>query len=70
MWQQRLTQAWEWIKTKASEHSTYDGIVILALSLSVLLFDQLIELAAWVGVLYGAYTIVRSERWFEQDDQE
>ena len=51
----------DYIKKLAGERTTLDGVALIAICGSVLLFGGLAKLAAWVGLGYGIYTLVKSE---------
>jgi hypothetical protein len=50
-----------WLTQRFKERTTWDGIVIILLSLGVILFKDLIALVAWGTLLYGAWTVVKAE---------
>lgn len=51
----------DYIKKLAGERTSLDGLALIAICGSVLLFGGLAKLAAWVGLAYGVYTLVKSE---------
>tara|TARA_Y100001937_G_C7135586_1_gene339829 strand:- start:475 stop:654 length:180 start_codon:yes stop_codon:yes gene_type:complete len=56
-----LDTARDWIMDRWSERTTWDGGVIIAVSLSIILFGGLVKWLAWVALAYGIYTFVKSE---------
>lgn len=44
-----------------AERTTYDGLVIVGMCLAVLTFGGLAEMAAWVGLVYGGWTLLSTE---------
>ena len=44
-----------------AERTSWDGGVIVAVSLSIILFGGLIKWLAWVALAYGIYTFVKPE---------
>jgi len=51
----------DWIKGRLKERTSWDGGVIIAGSLAIILFGGIVEMAAWAGLLYGAWTIYKKE---------
>jgi len=51
----------QWVKSRVSERTSLDGAVLVAAGGSVLLLGPLADLAAWVMVAYGAWTIWKAE---------
>ena len=50
-----------WIKDRLNERTSWDGGVIIAGSLAVILLGGLVKWAAWAGLAYGIWTIVAKE---------
>ena len=46
---------------RVAERTTLDGVGLVAVCGSVILFGGLAKLAAWVGLAWGIYTLVKSE---------
>jgi hypothetical protein len=51
-----------WIAQRISERTTWDGAVILGISVLALLALPLIKWIAWLGIGYGAWTLWKSEK--------
>ena len=51
----------DWIKARLAERTSWDGGVIIAVSIVALVASPLIKYAAWGGLLYGAWTIYKEE---------
>jgi len=51
----------EWVLARWAERTTWDGAVLIAVGLIVLLFAPLIKIAAWAAIGYGAWTLWKSE---------
>ena len=51
----------EWVLARWSERTSWDGGVIIAVSLGYILFGGLIDIVAWVALAYGIFTLVKSE---------
>ena len=45
-----------------AERSTWDGAVICAVCGMVILFGGLAKMLAWLGLLYGAWTLLTPEK--------
>ncbi len=51
----------EWLKARVSERTSWDGAVIMAVCLLVLLTGGLAKVLAFAGLLYGAWTCYKAE---------
>ena len=51
----------EWVLARWAERTTWDGGVIIAVSLSYIIFGGLLDWLAWVALAYGGFTLVKSE---------
>jgi|TARA_R110002074_G_scaffold318740_3_gene489145 ABC-type phosphate transport system permease subunit len=51
----------DYIKKLMKERTSWDGGVIIAVCGSVILLGGLAKVAAWVGLAYGIYTLLKSE---------
>jgi len=51
----------EYIKNRIKERTSWDGGVIIAMSLAIILFGGLVKIAAWAGLAYGIWAIVQKE---------
>lgn len=51
----------EWLKARLAERTSWDGGVIIAGSLAIILMGGLVEWAAWAGLAYGAWTLYKEE---------
>ena len=56
-----LTTAKNWMMDRVAERTTLDGVGLVAVCGSVILFGGLAKLAAWVGLAWGIYTLDKSE---------
>jgi EamA domain-containing membrane protein RarD len=56
-----ITLAKDWITDRVGERTSLDGIALIAISGSIILFGGIVKLAAWVGLGYGIYTLVKKE---------
>ncbi len=51
-----------WIQARLGERTTYDGVVIIAICGSYLIFDGIITLGAYAGILYGLWTMWQQQK--------
>tara|TARA_B100000579_G_C22768358_1_gene822682 strand:+ start:1040 stop:1213 length:174 start_codon:yes stop_codon:yes gene_type:complete len=51
----------DFIKARLPERTSWDGGLIIAGCLAVILFGGLAKIAAWVGLAYGIWTLVKPE---------
>tara|TARA_B100000941_G_C28173554_1_gene383483 strand:- start:16 stop:195 length:180 start_codon:yes stop_codon:yes gene_type:complete len=51
----------EYVKARIKERTSWDGGVIIAGSLAIILFGGIVKIAAWVGLAYGIWTLVKKE---------
>ena len=51
----------DYIKKLMKERTSWDGSVIIAVCGSVLLLGGLVKWAAWAGLAYGIYTLLKSQ---------
>lgn len=58
----QFEMAKQWIKHRLAERTSWDGGVIIGISLLVLLASPLVKWTAWAGIVYGAWTLWQSER--------
>ena len=50
-----------WVKTRVKERKSWDGAALVALGALVLFMAPLAKIAAGVAIIYGAWTIWKSE---------
>ena len=51
----------EWIKSRISERTSWDGGVLIAMGLIALFATNFIKIAAIAAIAYGAWTIWQGE---------
>lgn len=51
-----------WVMDRVKERTSWDGFVIIGLCLAILFATPLIKMAAWAGIGYGIWTIIKEER--------
>ena len=56
-----IENAKSWVLDRVGERPSHDGIVLIVACGSIILFGGLAKLLAWVGLLWGVYTLVRKE---------
>ena len=56
-----LNLAKDWIMARWAERSSWDGAIIIGVSVCVLVAAPIIEWLAWPALLYGVFTLVKSE---------
>jgi hypothetical protein len=53
----------DWIQARLRERTSWDGFTIIIISLMILVASPLVRYAAWAGLIYGAWTLWRKEKW-------
>ena len=56
-----LLNAKDWVMARLGERTSLDGVALIVVCGSVILFGGLAKLLAWVGLLWGVYTLVKSD---------
>ena len=56
-----LSSIKDWVLARVGERTSWDGGVLIAVSLSLILLGDLVWWGAWVALLYGIYTLVKGE---------
>lgn len=56
-----LLKAKNWVMDRMGERTSLDGVALIGVCGSVILFGGLAKLLAWVGLLWGVYTLVKSD---------
>ena len=46
---------------RVKERTSWDGAVVIAICISIILFGGIAKLAAWVGLVWGVYTLIKSQ---------
>lgn len=57
-----LISFWKWIQARFAERSTWDGTVILAISILMFVTGPLIKYVAVAGVVYGLWRMIQKEQ--------
>jgi|TARA_A200000159_G_scaffold116332_1_gene109782 hypothetical protein len=50
-----------WFKDRIKERTSLDGVSLIVICGSVILFGGIAKLLAWAGLLWGVYTLTKSE---------
>lgn len=56
-----LNIAKDWVTSRLGERTSWDGGVIIAGALAIILFDSIVVFAAWVALAYGVWTVYKEE---------
>ena len=51
----------EWVMDRKEERTSLDGVALIAMGVIALFFTPLVKFAAYGAILYGAYTLFKSE---------
>ena len=51
----------EWVSYRKDERTSLDGIALIALAVIALFFTPFVKFAAYGAIIYGAYTLIKSE---------
>ena len=51
----------DWIKARIAERTSLDGLSLIVICGSVILFGGIAKLLAWAGLASGVYTLVKEE---------
>lgn len=52
----------DWIKSRLDERTSWDGALLIAMGIIVLIAGPLAKIAAYVAIGYGAWTIYKREK--------
>jgi len=50
-----------WVKDRIAERTSWDGGVVIAVSVLALIASPIIEWVAWAGLAYGIWTIIKKD---------
>jgi hypothetical protein len=50
-----------WLKSKLTERSSMDGILMVAAGAAIIVFSPLTQMIAYAAIAWGAWTIWRKE---------
>ena len=54
-------KAKDWVSDRLAERTSWDGVSLVVVCGSVILLGGLAKWLAWAGLVYGVYTLVKSE---------
>ena len=54
-----LLKAKDWVMDRVGERTSLDGVALIVVCGSVILFGGIAKLLAWAGLLWGIYTLVK-----------
>jgi len=52
----------KWVKDRVDERTSWDGTILIAIGVIVLIAGPLAKLAAWIAIGYGAWTLWKREK--------
>jgi hypothetical protein len=50
-----------WLKDRLAERTSWDGGVVIAVSVLALIASPILKYVAYAGIVYGAFTIIKKE---------
>ena len=50
-----------WMKGRLTERTSLDGAVLIGTALAVLLAAPLLDVAAWIALVYGIWSVIKEE---------
>ena len=50
-----------WVSDRKDERTSLDGVALIAMGVIALFFTPLVKFAAYGAIIYGAYTLIKSE---------
>ncbi len=51
-----------WVKSRIDERTSWDGAVLIAVGVVILIAGPFAKLAAWCAIGYGAWTLWKREK--------
>ena len=54
-----------WVKSRIAERTSWDGAMIIGMSVLVLVAAPIIKLLAWPALAYGIFTLLKEEKIIE-----
>jgi len=57
----KITKLVDWIKARFAERTSWDGGVVIGVSLFALAASPFVKWVAIAGIVYGAFTIIKQE---------
>ena len=59
--QKEISMLKKWMDSRIKERTSWDGALLIALGLMILFLAPLAKIAAGIAILYGGWTIWKSE---------
>ena len=56
-----IENATDWVKDRVQERTSLDGVMLIGVGIIGLMFQGLVTWAAYVAIVYGIWTLVKSE---------
>ena len=56
-----INQVQKWINARIKERTTLDGALLIAAGISFLIFKPIASIGAYAAIVYGGWTIWKSE---------
>ena len=51
-----------YVKKIMSERTSFDGLTLIAICGSIILFGGIAKMLAWAGLVYGLWTMLKTEK--------
>lgn len=51
-----------YVKKVMGERTSFDGLTLIAICGSIILFGGIAKMLAWAGLAYGAWTLLKTEK--------
>ena len=65
MFQAKLDFVMSWVKSRIAERTSWDGAMIIGISVLVLVAAPIVKLLAWPALAYGIFTLFKEEKIIE-----
>ena len=56
-----MTNITNWVKGRLSERTSLDGVMLIGVGVVILFAGQLVTIAAYAAIVYGAWTLYEKE---------
>ena len=58
-----IKRMYHWCKDRAGQRTSWDGLILIGVSLVALLVQSLVMYAAVAGILWGIWTIIKDQAY-------
>ena len=58
-----IKRMYHWCKARAVQRTSWDGLMLIGVSLIALLVQSIVMYAAVAGILWGIYTIIKDQAY-------